>query len=219
MRHFLPVLAVGCALLTIPAFAAGGHGGGGGHAGGGGARSGFSGGGGFRGNTGFRGNSGFRGGFRSGVRFRGGFGFRGFFGYPNFYYPAYGGYYDPFYGDSGYVDPYYNGYGDAGYAYAPPAPQPPVIVQQAPPAPVLREYLGPTTGSQAAQTQKYEDPLYLLAMRDGSIHAVLAYWADGPAVHYVTMDHEQKQAPLSSIDRALSERLNRERNVVFRLPG
>jgi len=32
------------------------------------------------------------------------------------------------------------------------------------------------------------------------------------------MDHEQKQAPLSSVDRDLSERFNRERNVSFRLP-
>ena len=84
---------------------------------------------------------------------------------------------------------------------------------------MVREYLGPTTQAQAPQSQKYEDPLYLLAMRDGTIRAVLAYWTDGTALHYVTMDHEQKQAPLSSVDRALSERLNRERNVTFRLPG
>jgi hypothetical protein len=41
---------------------------------------------------------------------------------------------------------------------------------------------------------------------------------EGTAVHYITMDHEQKQATLASVDRALSERLNRERNVPFRLP-
>jgi hypothetical protein len=93
-----------------------------------------------------------------------------------------------------------------------------VIVQQAP-APALREYPAPRQAPQAPQAQQYGDPLYLLAMRDGTIRAVLSYWADGPTVHYVTMDHEQKQAPLSSVDRALSERLNRERNVAFRLPG
>jgi hypothetical protein len=89
-----------------------------------------------------------------------------------------------------------------------------MMVQPAP-APVVREY----PPAPAPQSQKYEDPLYLLAMRDGTIRAVLAYWADGPSVHYVTLDHERKQAPLSSVDRALSERLNRERNVPFRLPG
>ncbi len=56
-------------------------------------------------------------------------------------------------------------------------------------------------------------------MKDGTIRAVLAYWVDGTTVHYVTMDHEQKQTPLSSLDHSLSERLNRERNVTFRLPG
>jgi hypothetical protein len=177
----------------------------------------------FRGGSGFRGSVGFRGGFRGGYGIRGRYGYRGFYGYgwPYYYggfYGDYGGYCDPYYSDCGYVGGYDNGdpsyaYGDAGYyAAPPPAPQ---VVQQ-PPAPVVREY---PPAPHATQAQKYEDPLYLLAMRDGTIRAVLAYWADGPSVHYVTLDHEQKQAPLSSIDRALSERLNRERNVAFRLPG
>jgi hypothetical protein len=90
---------------------------------------------------------------------------------------------------------------------------PPPVYVQSPPAPALWE-AGPTT-----QAKKYEDTLFLLAMNDGTIRAVLAYWVDGTTVHYVTMDHEQKQTPLSSLDHGLSERLNRERNVTFRLPG
>ena len=84
---------------------------------------------------------------------------------------------------------------------------------QPPAAPSVWE-AGPTT-----QAQKNEDPLFLLAMKDGTIRAVVAYWVEGATVHYVTMDHEQKQTPLSSLDHGLSERLNRERNVTFRLPG
>jgi len=98
-------------------------------------------------------------------------------------------------------------------------PEPTTIVQQLPaPAPSASAawYSGP--GS-AVQAKKYEEPLYLLAMKDGTIHAVTAYWVDGATVHYVTMDHEQKQTPLASLDRSLSERLNRERNVTFQLPG
>ena len=53
------------------------------------------------------------------------------------------------------------------------------------------------------QAKKYEDPLYLLAMKDGTIRAVVAYWVDGATVHYVTMDHEQKQTTLASLDRSL----------------
>jgi hypothetical protein len=91
-------------------------------------------------------------------------------------------------------------------------PPPPVVVQS-PPAPAVWD-AGPAT-----QAKKYEDTLFLLAMKDGTIRAVVAYWVDGATVHYVTMDHEQKQAPLSALDHSLSERLNRERNVSFRLPG
>jgi hypothetical protein len=189
-----------------------------------GARGGFSGGG-SRGGGGFRGSAGFRGGFR-GIG-----GFRGFRGYGGFYYPGFYGYYDPFWWNTGWD------YGDYGYGYpdsyaAPspdygygsqspsvviisnqtPAPQPTMYVQP-PPAPAVWD-AGPT-----AQAKKYEDTLFLLAMKDGTIRAVLAYWVEGMTVHYVTMDHEQKQTPLSSLDHSLSERLNRERNVTFRLPG
>jgi len=47
---------------------------------------------------------------------------------------------------------------------------------------------------------------------------VIAYWAEGASLHYVTMDHEQKQTTAASVDRDLSARLNRERNVAFALP-
>ena len=246
MRSILPVLIAGF-VLAAPVIAqrgGGGHGGGGGgmRGGGGGMRGGgggFRGGGavgagfrgaGFRGagfrGTGFRG-TGFRGGFRGG--FNRGFGFRGRFGiFP--FYGYYGGYglYDPFFYDSypdysGYSNPYPNGYADSGYGssapsvmivsnspYGYPAAPPPAYAP--PPDPSVRQY------PPAAQEQKYETPLFLLAFKDGSIKAVLAYWVDGATLHYVSMDHEQKQAPLASVDPDLSERFNRERNVTFRLP-
>lgn len=216
------------------------HGGGGGGMRGGGMRGGGGGyGGGFRGGGfpgggyggGFRGG-GFRGGFRGGYgRFgRGfGFGFSPFFGYGGFYSPFI---YDPFWYDSfadyspysypySYGSPY--GYPNSGYSnggpsvmiisnapYGYPAAEPPApLPAPGPPEPVIR---------QPQAEQKYETPLYLVAFQDGVIRAVLAYWVDGGMLHYVTMDHEQKQAALSSIDRDLSERFNRERNVTFRLP-
>jgi hypothetical protein len=193
-----------------------------------GARGGFSGGS-FRGGGASRGG-GFRGGYRGIGGYRGvrGYGFRG--GYN--YYPGFYGYYNPFWWDTGWD------YGDSGYGYAPdqyndyggygsygapnPTPQVLVISNQPPPAPVIvQPPPGPAawnTGP-ATQARKYEDTLFLLAMNDGTIRAVLAYWVEGATVHYVTMDHEQKQTPLSSLDHSLSERLNRERNVTFRLPG
>jgi hypothetical protein len=170
---------------------------------------------------GYHGGSGYHGSYRGYYGYR--YGYRGLYGYYGwpYYYPGfYAGYYDPSFADSGYVDPYYNGYssdpGDAGYAYAPPPPPP---APDPPPAPAWRQYPAPTQPAQTPQAQKYQEPLYLLAMHDGTIRAVLSYWADGASLRYVTLDHEQKQTPLSSIDRSLSERLNRERNVTFRLPG
>ncbi len=181
-----------------------------------------------RGAGGFRGGIGFRGGVVRNGAFRRNFGFRGVrgyygYGWPYYYTGFYGGYCDPYYSDCGYANPYYSGsasypdsYGYADSAYAPPAPAPPVIVEQTPPALTVHEYIAP---AQAPQAEQYGEPLYLLAMRDGTIRAVLSYSANGASLHYVTLDHEQKQVPLSSLDRALSERLNRERHVPFKLPG
>jgi hypothetical protein len=153
-------------------------------------------------------------------------GFRGFYGYPYYYPGFYSGFYDPYfgdYGDSGYGYPDY-GYTDNGAYpnYDSGSPQVLVISNQTPPQPVMVQ--GPPApavwnAEPAIQANKYEEPLYLLAMKDGTIRAVLAYWVDGATVHYVTMDHEQKQTTLASLDRGLSVRLNRERNVTFQLPG
>jgi hypothetical protein len=46
----------------------------------------------------------------------------------------------------------------------------------------------------------------------------MAYWVQGGTLHYVTLDHEQKLAPVSTVDRELSGQLNRERRVAFSLP-
>lgn len=228
MRGILPVL-VGCVLIAVPVFAqrGGGHAGSGGMRGGGsiGARA-FSGGG-FRGGAGFRG-SGFRGNYGG---FRGNY--RGRYGYSGFYYNPwlYAGWWNPFLWDLGwdfsdYGYPYYdNGEYTPYYpepAYSSPSPSVLIISNQTPPPPTIVQEGPPPAAWNATpntQAKKYEQPLYLLAMKDGTIRAVLAYWVDGMTVHYVTMDHEQKQTSLSSLDRSLSERLNRERNVTFSLPG
>jgi hypothetical protein len=219
MRQVL-LAALICSSLTLPALArSAGHGGGGAR---GGASAGFRGG-------GARGGGFHSGGFRNGgfthrTGFRTGFGFRRFPGvYPYFWSPY-------FYGGYGYYDPYWysspDAYSDSGYGsdYGYSAPQtPPVIVNQdfqtqpAPP-PMVQEYTAPGPPAPAAVQRKYDTPLYLLAFHDGEIRAVLAYWVDGASLHYVTMEHAQKQIALASVDRALSERLNGERNVTFQLP-
>ena len=122
-------------------------------------------------------------------------------------------------------DYYGSGYGSS---YASPAvtvvyaPQPQVVSVPAAPAganPVTHEYdqfgqeVRPA-GAPAAGSS----PIYLIAFRDNTIRAAISYSVDGHTLHYVTLQHEQKQAPLDSVDRTLTLQLNHERRVQFQLP-
>jgi hypothetical protein len=62
-------------------------------------------------------------------------------------------------------------------------------------------------------------PIYLIALRDHTIHAAAAYWVEGSVLHYITLDHQQKQVALALVDRDLCVKLNLERHVVFSLPA
>jgi hypothetical protein len=115
----------------------------------------------------------------------------------------------------------------AGYAEYNPAPNvtiinPPVQAPAASPA-VIRQY--DEYGQEVPQTPAIapaanaQAPIYLIAFNGTSvIYAAVAYWVDGSTLHYVTLDRKERQAPLSTINRALSFQLNRERRVPFQLP-
>jgi hypothetical protein len=62
-------------------------------------------------------------------------------------------------------------------------------------------------------------PVYLIAFKDHEIQAVSAYWVTGATLHFVTLEHQERTAPLDNVDRDLSTRLNRERHVTFSLVG
>ena len=216
------------------------------HSGSGIVRGGYGGYGGYGGHSGYGGYNSYRGGY-SGYRggyygFRSGTGFRSSFYYGGYWpywglgygYAGWPGYYGGYYGGySGYYP--YADYGyDYGSAYASPAyySQPNVTVvypssQSQPEArevyveranPVIREYdqygqqVGPSPGSASSS------PIYLIAFRDQVIHAAISYSVSGSTLRYVTMQHEEKQVPLDSIDRNLTLRLNRERRIAFQLP-
>ena len=194
--------------------------GGGGFRGGGGF-SGGMGGGGFRGGGGFSGGmggGGFRGGGFSGGGFRGGnFGYgtrsgfvsRGFWG---------GGYYGGGYlGYSNYAptyyDPYYYNYGPS--YIAAPVQAPSVVVNQN----YQPETARPTMIQAPAEGQFYRPAdFYLIAFQDHTIRAALSYSVEGNEIKWVTRDHEERSAPLESVDRQFSEQINRDRRVEFRLP-
>lgn len=225
-------LALYAALLSpvalVPAYGRGGGGGGGAHGGGGGH---FSGGAHFSGGS-VRGGyvGGYRGGYAGGYRggYYGGRGFyyggRGFYWspgfyvlggwtypWPNYYAPYYA--YDPYY----YDDPYYYGYQvQAPATSSQPYPQYPASQYPAPgqtaPAPAPQQ---PQAQANAANPQ---DNYFMIEFKDHTIQLATAYKVDGDQLHWITRQGEEKQAPVSSVDIPASEKLNRDRNVEFKIP-
>lgn len=213
----------------------GGHGGGGGgfHGGGGTGGGGFRGGGGIGG--GFRGGGiggGFRGGFDRGFRgfgpgFRGFYGGLGFYGYgwPYAYYPYDWGWdYSDYYDYSPYVSSYYPSYA---YNTSPnvtviyPAQQTVAPAYSTQVQPVVRSYdqYGQEVRPQAsAPSAASGSPIYLIATKDQLIRAAASYWVSGNTLHYVTLQRQEQQVALDTVDRALTMQLNRERRVSFQLP-
>jgi hypothetical protein len=88
---------------------------------------------------------------------------------------------------------------------------PPVYAQSA--HPVMRSYdqYGQETHASANSTPA--SPIYLIAMKDGVIHAASSYSVENGTLHYVTLQHEEQTVPVGSIDRTLTNQLNRERRV------
>jgi len=60
---------------------------------------------------------------------------------------------------------------------------------------------------------------YLIAYKDHSVYAVLAYWLEGNTLNYVTTQNTHNQASLNLIDLDLTKTLNQARSVPFSLPG
>jgi hypothetical protein len=103
----------------------------------------------------------------------------------------------------------------------PAAPQAQAPQYVSPAQPVTRTYdqygqeVRPAASSSSSASGS---PIYLIAGKDQVIRAAASYWVDGRTLHYVTLQHEEKQVPLDSIDRPLTLQLNRERRVAFELP-
>jgi hypothetical protein len=115
--------------------------------------------------------------------------------------------------------------------------QPPVsvvIVNPAPPQPVViqqnfggeaeagrQEPAGGVTVYQAPSAfgagQEPKPTVYLIAFKDGSIYSALATWVEGDTLVYVTTQGRLNKASLELVDRELTEKLNRERGVEWRL--
>ena len=74
--------------------------------------------------------------------------------------------------------------------------------------------IGPVAPVQAAP----KPPIYLIAHKDGDIHAATSYWSDGLMLHCITLEGAHEQIRLDLVDWKLSNDLNRQRNLDFRIP-
>lgn len=146
----------------------------------------------------------------AGVRY----GFAG--GYPVYvlgYYP------NPFYYDSSYAVP-------APSTDVPPAqPLPDVIVnpnfKPDTTNPTMHVYSYTPDAQSSDQNAAPAPPqvYFLIAMRDHTIVAALAYWVENGRLNYINQQGVRYQVALDAVDRDFSSQLNRERNVDFALPA
>jgi hypothetical protein len=127
--------------------------------------------------------------------------------------------------DSGYAD-------DRSGLYAPgdpnqiphvndPIPSPPVIINQSfsPPPQVAELCSNAPVNAPRSQVGNDERPtIYLIAFKDHRIVQALGYWTDAATLHYISAEYGLNQASLVLIDRDLSQRLNDERGVAFKVP-
>jgi len=145
-------------------------------------------------------------------------------------YGGYGGYYDP----SAFVPD------TMALAHQPVAVYPqqqqqpqPVIIQMgpegqyttrqqqpmAPPPYLAAQPQDQELAAQPAQPEATDQPHYLIAFKDHTIYSSVAYWFDGDTLHYFTNGSTHNQASVDLIDRPLTERLNREMGIEFKMPG
>ncbi|MBI4907967.1 MAG: hypothetical protein HY820_30355 [Acidobacteria bacterium] len=87
-------------------------------------------------------------------------------------------------------------------------------------APQQQESQQPAPQPQAARRGENapdKPTITLLAFNDKSVTSVIAYWVQKDELHYVTNTYKKMVVGLNSLDRATSERLNKERSVEFTL--
>jgi len=55
-------------------------------------------------------------------------------------------------------------------------------------------------------------------LKDHSIMQALGYWLETGTLHYVSAEYTLNQVSIGLVDRELSQRLNDERGIPFKLP-
>lgn len=120
--------------------------------------------------------------------------------------------------------------GGYAYEYSPPAQN--VIVVQQPVSTVtgeeatvpqrppihseIREYAHATAGEAVSAGEQRD---FVIAFNDGTVHSAVAVWTEDGILHYVGADGGHWSIPLAGVNRKLTARLNRERNLRLQLPA
>jgi hypothetical protein len=152
-------------------------------------------------------------------------------------YPIYVGGYGYGYGygywpDTGYAP---DGYAPDAGSYAPSQAQQPNVIVIYPQTPPAAPQNGPEPDAEASappagytvpaapQSEQRSvsilDPShYLIAFKDHTIYSAVAYWVEGDTLHYFTSGNTHNQVSMELVDRALTDRLNKESGVEMHLP-
>src|SRR5262245_52078079 len=71
-----------------------------------------------------------------------------------------------------------------------------------------------------ADEAKSDNPtlIYSIALKDHTVESATAYWTDRLMLHYMTREGAHVQVRLDLVDRSLSTKLNRMKNLEFSLP-
>ena len=99
----------------------------------------------------------------------------------------------------------------------PPQEQSGLKLYQAPPSHPYADAV-PTAAAPQRAVNNGQPTIYLIAFRDHSIVQALGYWMQGNTLHYVSAEQTLNQVSIDLVDRDLSQRLNDERGLDFRLP-
>jgi hypothetical protein len=96
-------------------------------------------------------------------------------------------------------------------AAATPAPQPQIIVVQAPAANQQATASGPAAESQAQQPPLPDVGEFTLVLRDGTKIEAIAFTRKSDSIVYITADGSRRTLAVADLDSAATERVNQER--------
>jgi len=89
---------------------------------------------------------------------------------------------------------------------------------QTPPTHPYADTQQQTTAPARRTTNDDQPTVYLIAFKNRNIVQALGYWMEGSTLHYVSAEHTLNQVSMDLVDRELSQRLNDERSIEFKLP-